>query len=122
MAIVEMKKVFLLAHSHEREKIIELLQRLGIVEIEDISTSKTWDEIGSLMDPGQAAADLADIEARLGEARYCLDFLQRHYPVRKGLLEQFTGGKISLSSDEFSSFIEQKEQKMCIRDRPRVRC
>ena len=110
MAIVEMKKVFLLAHSHEREKIIELLQRLGIVEIEDISTSKTWDEIGSLMDPGQAAADLADIEARLGEARYCLDFLQRHYPVRKGLLEQFTGGKISLSSDEFSSFIEQKEQ------------
>lgn len=110
MAIVEMKKVFLLAHSHEREKIIELLQRLGIVEIEDISTSKTWDEIGSLMDPGQAAADLADIEARLGEARYCLDFLQRHYPVRKGLLEQFTGGKISLSSDEFSSFIEQNEQ------------
>ncbi len=110
MAIVEMKKIFLLAHRDEREKIIALLQRIGIVEIEDISTSKTWEEIGSLMDPGQSAADLAGIEAQLGEGRYCLEFLQRHYPVRKGLLEQLTGGKLTLSSAEFNSCSEQKEQ------------
>lgn len=110
MAIAEMKKVFLLAHRHERKKIIALLQRLGIIEINDVTSGKVWEEIGALMDPGQAAPDLAGTEAQLAEARYCLDFLQRYYPVRKGLLEQFAGGKITLSGAEFSRCCEQREQ------------
>jgi len=110
MAIAEMKKVFLLAHRQEREKIIALLQRLGTMEINDVTAGRAWEEMEALMEPVQAAADLADTEARLAEARYCLDFLQRYFPVRKGLLEQFTGGKIALSSTEFSRCGEQREQ------------
>jgi V/A-type H+-transporting ATPase subunit I len=110
MPIIDMKKVYLLAHREEREKIFNLLHRLGLVELVDVKTGGSWNEFRSLLQPEQAAGPVNRLESELGEVRYCLDFLQRNFPVRKTFVEQFAGSKIALSEAEFSGYTGQAER------------
>ncbi|MEW5783567.1 MAG: V-type ATP synthase subunit I [Bacillota bacterium] len=109
MPIVDMKKVFLLGHRQERESIMDLLHRLGVVELVDLKNSSSWAEINVLLEPGQAAEAVTRCETQLGEVRYCLDFLQRYFPVRKSFVQQFTGAKLELSPNEYSEYISGTE-------------
>ncbi len=110
MPIIDMKKVFLLGHKDEREKIFDLLHDQGSVQLLDVKTGEAWTEFAALLEPLQPEQDPPDQEDRLSEARYCLDFFQRHFPVRKGFVQQFTGAKLELTPEEFSAYINRLEQ------------
>ncbi len=109
MPIVEMKKLYLLAHQEEREKIMGLLQRLGTLELANVQDSPEWEEMKFLMDPDQSADQAGPVEIRLGEVRYCLDFLQRYYPEKKNFVQQFTGSKLNLTREKFDGYISRSQ-------------
>ncbi|NMA92741.1 MAG: V-type ATP synthase subunit I [Firmicutes bacterium] len=105
MPIVEMKKVLLLAHREEQGQILGLLQKLGSVELANVQSSPDWEELKSLMEPDQPTEQVSPLETRLGEVRYCLDFLQRHFPVKKNFVQQFTGSKLSITRQEYINHV-----------------
>ena len=110
MPIIDMKKVFLLGHYQEREQIFNLLHNLGIVEMVDVKSSETWDEFQSYLEPGQLPENVSQIDARRSDIRYCLDIFQRHYPIRKSIVEQFTGSSLDLTADQFASYLDSLDQ------------
>ena len=114
MPLVEIKKLYLLAHNEEREAILELLQRLGSVELVDLQESPEWAEIRVLLEPGQAGGAVSRLEAYLGEVRYCLDFVQRYFPIRKNFIQQFTGSRLELSAQEYSDYIASARESEAV--------
>ncbi len=106
MPIIEMKKVFLLGHRNEKELVFDLLQKLGTMQIADIKTGSTWDEFEALLEPEHPTESASDFDNRLSMIRYCLDFLQRNFPMRKSFLQQFTGAKMELTRAQYGAYIE----------------
>ncbi|NLJ34596.1 MAG: V-type ATP synthase subunit I [Firmicutes bacterium] len=109
MAIVEMKKIYLFAHRAEKEKMVRALQSLGLVEIRQVEEKPTWKGCGDLRSIQEPEA-LHRLESRLNEIKYSLDLLARHFPLKKGFLEQFAGSKMTLTPEEFSTFGAEGEQ------------
>lgn len=110
MPLVEMQKIFLFAHRQEKDRVINLLRDLGTVELVDLKESNAWEKVESLLVPEQADEEVARLESRLGEVRYCLDFLQRYFPERKSFIQQFVGAKANLSSREYEQYISNHEK------------
>ena len=110
MPIVDMKKVFLLGHSEEREKIVSLLYEKNSLQLVDVTSGSSWEDFKELLEPGKPACQAADLETSLAETRYCLDFFQRYFPVRKSFIEQFTGGKLELSREQFIEYTTQAKK------------
>ncbi|MCJ7806422.1 MAG: V-type ATP synthase subunit I [Clostridia bacterium] len=105
MPIIEMKKVFLLGHRQERDSIFNLLHKLGSVHLLDMKSGDAWNEFEALLEPDQPDEAAAQVDARLSDIRYCLDFFQRHFPVRKNFVQQFTGAKLELTPKKYSGYI-----------------
>ncbi len=116
MPIIEMKKVFLLGHREERESIFSILHKLGSVELLDIKSGDAWDEFQTLLEPENAGEKVSQAESALSDIRYCLDFFQRHFPVRKNFIQQFTGAKLELTEQDYSEFISRLEQVKAVYD------
>ena len=110
MPIIEMKKVFLLAHKQEKEKVFDLLHHLNLVQLLDVKNEKSWDEFSSLLEPDQPGDSAAEYDERITMIRYCLDFFQRHFPVRKSFIQQFTGAKLELSPPQYNQYVEDLEK------------
>lgn len=110
MPIIDMKKVFLLGHREERDTIFALLHELGSVQLEDVKNSAAWNEFSDLLEPEQSDLHETGLDNLLSEARYCLDFFQRHFPLRKSFVQQFTGSKLELSAQDFSNHISRIDQ------------
>lgn len=110
MPIIDMKKVFLLGHQQEKEIIFDLLHQLGSVQLLDIKAGSAWDDFETMLEPDQPDEAKEKIAAGLSDIRYCLDFFQRHFPIRKNFVQQFTGAKLELTSDKYAEFIAGLDQ------------
>ncbi|MDY6825897.1 MAG: V-type ATP synthase subunit I [Bacillota bacterium] len=119
MPIIDMKKVFLLGHEQEKDKIFEILQNMGNIQLLDIKNSESWQNFESLLEPDCAGEEAGNLDYLLGEIRYCLDLFQRHFPVRKNFVQQFVGGKMELTPDEYSRHISSLDQVNLIHDQCR---
>lgn len=116
MPIIEMKKAFLLGHREEREKVFNLLHEMGNVHLLDIKEGDAWNDIQSLLEPEQAAESIAQVDATLTKVRYCLDFFQRYFPVRKNIVQQFTGVRVELTGQDYDAFINRLDQVSSLYD------
>ena len=112
MPIVDIKKLILLSHQQEKDTVINILRDIGAVELVDIKETGAWNEMKSLLSTEQPAATVPFLESRLGEVRYCLDFLQRHFPLKKNFVQQFTGAKINLTTTEYDEFISRGKEEI----------
>ncbi|HHT46129.1 MAG TPA: V-type ATP synthase subunit I [Firmicutes bacterium] len=110
MPIVDMKKIFLFSHQQEKDTVINILRDIGVVELVDIKESNEWEEMKSLLVPEWSADAVSFYESLLGEVRYCLDFLQRHFPLQKNFVQQFAGAKINLTPAQYEDYISRKEE------------
>ncbi len=110
MPIAEMKKIYILAHRGERNAVISLLHRQGTVQLISVADDLSRGELPVGLLPEQADEAVPDLEAGLGEVRYCLDFLQRYFPLRKNFVEQFIGSRHLLTSERFNSYAADKDQ------------
>lgn len=104
MAIAKMKKLYLIAHQDEKNQVLGTLQHLGVMEVSDLQTKdadrETW---ADLVESDQETDALQEFEARIGEVRFSLDFLKRHYPAKKSMADAFGGTKETFSAEKFSA-------------------
>ena len=78
MAVAPMKRLLVAAHRSEREELLHELQRLGVVEIQELDPKDL--EEGARVVKETPGDELLSLEDKLGEVRYVLDFLDRHFP------------------------------------------
>ena len=112
MAVVKMKKVYLIGHQAEKDSTLSLLQRMAVMEVSDLQgkilPDAAWAE---LVEQDGAQGSLQELEARLLEVRFANDFLNRHYPQKKGLLSSLEDNRIPLELHNFKSQAAVWQQK-----------
>ena len=98
-----MKKVYLIAHQAEKNNVLAILQQIGVLEVGDLqdkdAENTAWAE---LVESDQEQDALQDLENRLGDVRFSLDFLHRYYPAKKSLMDSLGGAKVAISAGEFN--------------------
>ncbi|MGE5593614.1 MAG: V-type ATP synthase subunit I [Betaproteobacteria bacterium] len=116
MAVARMKKVVLVAPISDAPGIAETLQELGIVEVvrEGSPAGDADSNEGSGNLAAQARGDRAprlgddrgfeEIDQRLAELKYCVEFFDRFEKVKKNLIQQFAGGKVPLPESSFEEY------------------
>lgn len=116
MAVARMKKVVLVAPVSDAPGIAETLQELGIVEIvrEDSPAGDADSNGGPANLAAQARRDGAprpgddqsfeELDQRLAEIKYCVEFFDRFEKVKKNLIQQFAGGKVPLPGSSFREY------------------
>jgi len=95
-----MKKVYLLAHQADKERVLSALQQAGLLEINEITGTEEAADWVTLLARDQEQQALQELEGRLAEVKFNLDFLNRYHPVRKGLLDDFLAEKKSFTAGE----------------------
>jgi len=110
MPIIDLKKIYILGHRQEREKVFDLLHQLGTVEMIDVKSGEGWREFQDLLEPEQPPEVVSQIDSNRSDIRFCLDFFQRHFPIRKSMIEQFTGSRLDLTGEQFNDYIKSLDQ------------
>jgi V/A-type H+-transporting ATPase subunit I len=85
MSLARMQKVRLIGHESERERVLTVLQELGVLQIVDLTNKKEQSLPGLRPKTPQAN----DVETKLAELRYTLDFLARYDTEKKGFIQSF---------------------------------
>ncbi len=80
------------------------------MELLDVKSGDAWKDFKALLEPEKTPEELYQIDSYRSDIRFCLDFLQRHFPIRKNMVEQFTGSKLDLTDEEFSSYVKSFDQ------------
>lgn len=107
MALAEMKRITLFAHQDERDSLLSRLQGLGAVQLITAAPEDSRDQEGLLEPDGDEGA-LNQLESRLGQLKYALDFFQRHFPWRKNFIQQFTGAKLDLDWKSYKDLLTRE--------------
>ena len=100
MGIARMNKVYLLAHQADKEHVLSALQQSGLLEISDITGTEEAEGWVKSLARDQEQEALQELEGKLAEVRFNLDFLNRYHPVKKGLLDDFLAEKKSITAGE----------------------
>jgi len=104
MAVAKMKKVYLIGHQTEKDYTLSLLQRMAVMEVSDLQGKMLPDTAwAELLEQDGAQESLQELEVRLLEVRFALDFLNRHYPQKKGLLSGLEDNRIPMELHNFKS-------------------
>ncbi|MDW7652070.1 MAG: V-type ATP synthase subunit I [Bacillota bacterium] len=109
MAIAKMEKLYLIAHQCEKDKVLEIVQQCGAIEIRDIQAEDTIDEDdwSELVVRDSAQEELHALEAVLTDVRFAIDFLNRYYPAKKSMLDALGGNRTPMTADEFAAGKDQ---------------
>lgn len=88
MAIVDVKKMSVIALRRDRSKLVETFQKLGKVEIIDIRDRTSQEDWEKLFETQESARVLTEIQGKLGEVQFALDFMARYAPAKKSLFAE----------------------------------
>ncbi len=102
MAVLQMKRLYLCALKKDRKKILELLQRRGVLEIIDLQPE---DRVFQKFDSTVAKSSL---EKTIAVVKDAYDILNMYAPEQKSMLS-FLNGRKEISLDEMDSFIQKNE-------------
>lgn len=83
MAIVNVKKVSVIALRRNKDRLVELLQRLGKVEIIDIKEKTPREEWDSFFISGETSRELIELQGKLSDIQFALDFTARYSASKK---------------------------------------
>lgn len=102
-----MQKVRLIGHESERDRILTVLQDLGVLQIADLTHKK--EQTLSGFRPKTPAAD--DIEAKLVDLRYTIDFLARYDTEKKGFVQSFFNLKELIRPEELTKIAQEYDYR-----------
>ncbi|MBS4008645.1 MAG: V-type ATP synthase subunit I [Clostridium sp.] len=104
MGIAKMNKLYLVAHQAEKDKVLNILQQLGVLEVNDLQAKDAEDQAwAEMVEEDQEQEALQSLEARLADVRFSLDFLQRYYPAKKSMLAALSDSKMVVDSAQLGS-------------------
>ena len=105
MAVLPMKRVDLCALKKDRKAVLELLQRQGVVQVEN----PVCDEQDSVFKRTDKSAEAASFRKYAQSAADALAVLNRAAPQKKGLLSSLEGRR-RLSVEEFDSLVLKRDE------------
>ena len=103
MSVLPMKRVLIAGLRKDRKKILEFLQRQGVVQIE---TAASEDDIFKKQDRSQASAAFRKNAALSEQA---LEILNVHAPEKSSLLSALDGRK-ELTREEYEQKVESRDE------------
>jgi V/A-type H+-transporting ATPase subunit I len=104
MGIAKMNKVYLIAHQAEKNKVLAVLQQLGVLEVNDLQAKDMGNEAwAELVESDQEQEALQALEGYLTDVRFALDFLNRHVPAKKSMLDALSASKTSIIAGDLSA-------------------
>lgn len=102
MAVLQMQKIHICATKKNRKKILELLQRKGVVQIHSF---RDEDEMFRRTD---TSSFRADYERYAVSAEQSLEILNKYSPEKKGMLSSLNGKK-QITEEEYDEITRKQE-------------
>jgi vacuolar-type H+-ATPase subunit I/STV1 len=111
MPIAEMRRVTVIGHLSQREKILRTLQQLGQFEAINLRDTVTPEEWAALFQPETTSKPAAGVQIkgsddRLAELKYSIDLVQRFNKEKKSILDQLAGTRVTLTQAEYDEIIQ----------------
>lgn len=103
MAMLHMQRILIYALQKDRKPILELLQRRGVIEINDAI------EEDNIFRKSDVSNSRMGFEKNIALAREAADILNRYVPEKKSMLSSLNGRK-AVSPGEYASFTEKYEK------------
>ncbi len=85
MAIVNVKKMSVIALQKDRNDIVKLLQKLGKVEIINIKDRVSKEEWEKVFAPGDHNKEVTDLQNKLADVQFALEFMGRYSKPKRSL-------------------------------------
>ncbi len=105
MAVIPMRRVDICALQKDRKGILKVVQRMGVVEINDSSPTDT------IFTKTDTSAQRATFEKNVAQCAEALGILDSYVPEKKGLLSAL-GGRQRLSVKEYDAFAGENPEIM----------
>ncbi len=114
MSLAQMQKIRLVGHDTERERVLTTLQGLGVVQISDLTSKNEQSLSGFRPKPPPTN----QIESKLADLRYALDFLARYDTEKKGFIQGFFNLKELIRPEEIERIAREYDYRaLCQRVR-----
>lgn len=102
-----MQKVRLIGHETERDRVLTTLQELGVLQISDLTNKNEH----SLLGFRPKTSTTNDIEAKLADLRYTLEFLARYDTEQKGFIQSFFNLKDLIRPEEIAAIAREYDYR-----------
>lgn len=101
MAVVKMKKAYLVAHQSLKEKLVETLQEKGLLHIVNLKENLAKTKLAPLVK--EFTPELDHLELLLSEIQFVLDIIEEFEERKKGLIEGLIKKKVKVSRLDFDT-------------------
>ncbi|MDD3839529.1 MAG: V-type ATP synthase subunit I [Clostridia bacterium] len=101
MAMVEMKKMFLVGHQNDKQEIVKRLQQMGNVEIISLENKIKDQQMGDSVEKDMDSEAVKVLDERIDKIKYSIDFISAYDNAKKGLF----AGKEELTTEKYREFI-----------------
>ena len=102
MSVADIKRVYIISHESQKEKIISKLQKVGLIEVTDLRERLATTDWTVLLKEGEEP-ELQELDQKLSELDHTIDFLSDFEETSKGFIEGFFSSKIPMKRKEFES-------------------
>lgn len=100
MAVAEVKKVGIIAHKKDKEKVIDFLYGTGLLEVTN------WQGKAVKVEAAEAEEDTSQLEYRLSRAQFAIGFLEEYKDGEKvKLVDKLIGAKLSVSASKVEKIV-----------------
>jgi V/A-type H+/Na+-transporting ATPase subunit I len=110
MALVAMKKVFVLSLAEYKDELVEQLQKMGILQIVDLREKLQEPDWAELLREEQLSDEISHLDIKLSELKFVIDMLGRYEGRKKSFIESFTGSKVPMKKDVFKENVKRIEE------------
>ena len=110
MPVAGIKRVYIISHESQKEKIVNKLQKVGLIEVTDIRERLATTDWKVLLKEGEEP-ELQELDQKLSELEHTIDFLSDFEETGKGFIEGFFSSKTPMKRKEFESASDFSEYK-----------
>ena len=110
MALVAMKKVFVLSLTDYKDDLVKQIQKMGILQISDLREKLQEPDWAELLREDQLSDEISQLDIKLSELKFVIDMLGRFEGRKKSFMESFTGSKVAMKRNVFKEYAEQIDE------------
>ena len=110
MAIVKMHKVSIIGMENNKDRIIENLMNIGVIDISDLSNKDSYKEVLEITKRENVEDKVSELESKIKAVKNAIDYLAFYDKKKKGLFAK----KRDIEPDLAKRIIEGKENLICI--------
>lgn len=106
MAIVKMSKLSLIGLETDKEKLLDTLMDIGVVEITESSERLSSDEWKDLVVQDGNSEEVALLDDKINNIEWAIDYLSKFFSKKKGLFSS----KRSVSTNEYNIMLQNTDK------------